>query len=200
MSITRCAWAGDDPLYISYHDREWGVPEHDDTRLFEMIVLDGAQAGLSWITILRKRENYRLAFDGFDAEKVARYGERKVAALLGDAGIVRNRMKIESAIRNARVVLDIRARHGSLDRFLWSFVDGRPIQNSWRALAEIPCESAESKAMSRELRRLGCNFVGSTICYAFMQAGGMVNDHVTTCFRHKEVLRLGRGCNCVGGR
>lgn len=192
MSTTRCAWAGDDPLYVSYHDREWGVPEHDDRRLFEMIVLDGAQAGLSWITILRKRENYRRAFDGFDAEKVARYGERKVATLLGDAGIVRNRMKIESAIRNARVVLDIRARHGSLDRFLWSFVDGRPIQNSWRALAEIPCESKESKAMSRELKRLGCNFVGSTICYAFMQAGGMVNDHVTTCFRHREVKKLAK--------
>jgi DNA-3-methyladenine glycosylase I len=189
VNIKRCAWAGDDPLYVAYHDCEWGVPEHDDRRLFEMIVLDGAQAGLSWITILRKRENYRRAFDGFDAEKVARYGAGKVAALLGDAGIVRNRMKIESAIRNARVVLDIRARHGSLDRFLWSFVDGRPIRNEWRSLAEIPCESAESKAMSRELKRLGCNFVGPTICYAFMQAAGMVNDHVTGCFRYRQVQR-----------
>lgn len=190
--IPRCSWPGDDPLYISYHDKEWGVPTHDDTRLFEMLVLDGAQAGLSWITILRKRGNYRRAFDGFDAAKVARYNERKVAALLADPGIVRNRMKIESAIRNARIVLDIRERHGSLDRYLWSFVDGRPLQNAWRVLDDIPCESKESKAMSRELKKLGCNFVGPTICYAFMQAAGMVNDHITTCFRHKELARLSR--------
>ena len=176
------------------------MPVHDDTRLFEMLVLDGAQAGLSWITILRKRENYRRAFDGFDAEKVARYGERKIAALLADPGIVRNRMKIDSAVRNARVALDIRARHGSLDRFLWRFVDDRPIQNSWRTLADIPCESKESQAVSRELKKLGCNFVGPTICYAFMQAAGLVNDHVTPCFRHREVARLARGCRCPTGR
>ncbi len=191
-AISRCEWAGDDPLYVAYHDREWGVPVHDDTRLFEMLILDGAQAGLSWITILRKRENYRRAFDGFDPEKVARYGPRKIALLMADAGIVRNRMKIESAVANARIVLDIRARHGSLDRFLWSFVGGRPLQNAWRTLAEIPCRSEESDAMSRALKGLGCRFTGSTICYAFMQAAGMVNDHVTGCFRHRQVRRICR--------
>ena len=190
--LQRCPWCGDDPLYMAYHDREWGVPLHDDIRLFESIVLDGAQAGLSWLTILRKRENYRMAFDGFDPAVVARYDRRKVSALLQNAGIVRNRMKIESAIRNARAVLKIQEECGSLDAFLWQFVDGRPIQNAWKSLKQLPARTAESDRMSRELKRRGLNFVGSTICYAFMQAGGMVNDHITTCFRHRQVKRLGK--------
>jgi DNA-3-methyladenine glycosylase I len=180
----RCDWCGSDPVYVAYHDREWGVPLHDDRKLFEFLVLEGAQAGLSWLTILRKREHYRQAFAGFDAERVARFGEADVARLLGNPGIVRNRLKIEAAIRNARAVLAIRAAHGSLDRFFWQFVDGYPVQNRWRTLAEIPASTCQSEQMSRELRRFGCSFVGSTICYAFMQAVGMVNDHLVDCFRH----------------
>ena len=184
---TRCEWAGDDPLYRQYHDREWGVPVHDDRALFELLILEGAQAGLSWITILRKRESYRRAFDGFDPERVARYGEAKVRALLADPGIVRNRLKVRSAVSNARAFLAIREERGSFDRFLWEHVGGEPITNAWRSLAEVPATSAESDALSRNLKRRGFKFVGSTICYAFMQAAGLVNDHTVDCFRYREV-------------
>ncbi|HWS12148.1 MAG TPA: DNA-3-methyladenine glycosylase I, partial [Rhodocyclaceae bacterium] len=173
----RCAWAGDDPLYVAYHDLEWGVPVHDDRLLFEFLVLEGAQAGLSWITILRKRENYRRAFEGFDPRRVARYGPDEVAALLADAGIVRNRLKIESAIANARAVLDVAGEFGSFDAYLWRFVDGAPIRNARGSLAELPAATEESRAMSKDLLRRGFRFVGPTICYALMQAVGMVNDH-----------------------
>ena len=186
--MTRCAWVPEgDPLYLAYHDEEWGVPSHDDRYLFEMLVLEGAQAGLSWSTILRKREGYRNAFAGFDAAKVARFGERDVKRLLGDAGIVRNRLKVESAIANARATLAVREELGTLDAFLWSFVGGEPLVNGWRSLGEIPAETTESKAMSKELKRRGFRFVGPTICYAFMQAAGLVNDHVTSCFRYREL-------------
>ena len=185
----RCAWCGADPLYVAYHDDEWGVPVHDDRHLFEMLVLEGAQAGLSWLTILRKRESYRKAFHGFDIEAVARYTESDVARLLADPGIVRNRLKVASAIRNARCVLDLQDKHGSLGAFLWRYVDGGLMQNTWRSLAEIPNSTAQSDRMSRDLKRLGFNFVGSTICYAFMQSVGMVNDHVVDCFRHAEMQR-----------
>lgn len=187
----RCSWCSDDPLYMDYHDREWGVPAHDDRHLFEMLVLEGAQAGLSWLTILKKRDRYRLVFDNFDAEKVARYTASDMARLLSDPGIVRNRRKIEAAILNARGVLQIRREYGSLDAWLWRFVDGLPQQNAWRSLAEVPAETAASRAMSRELKQRGFGFVGPTICYAFMQAVGMVNDHVTDCFRYPEVNRIG---------
>ena len=187
-TLPRCAWCGDDLLYVSYHDREWGVPQHDDVRLFEAIVLDGAQAGLCWRTILNKRENYRKAFDGFDPATVARYDRKKVDALLQNAGIIRNRMKIDSAIRNAKAVLKIQQEYRSLDTFLWQFVDGHPIQNKWRSLKQIPASTHESDQMSHELKQRGLNFVGSTICYAFMQAAGMVNDHLVSCFRHRQVL------------
>lgn len=180
----RCDWAGSDPLYLAYHDEEWGVPVHDDRRLFEFLVLEGAQAGLSWLTILRKRENYHRAFDGFDPQRVARYDDAKRAALLADAGIVRNRAKIDAAIGNARATLEIQAQFGSLDAWLWRFVDGVPRINRWKSLAEVPAESDTSRAMSRELQRRGMRFVGPTICYAFMQATGMVNDHLAGCFRH----------------
>lgn len=183
----RCAWCGTDPLYTAYHDLEWGVPKHDDRHLLEMLVLEGAQAGLSWITILRKRENYRRAFDDFDADKVARYTAADVERLMADAGIVRNRLKIESAIANARATLEAQARFGSLDALLWKFVDGVPRDGARRTLADVPAETAESKAMSRELKRLGFRFVGPTVCYAFMQAVGMVNDHAADCFRHREI-------------
>lgn len=191
-SSRRCPWCGTDSLYVAYHDTEWGVPCHNDRRLFEMLVLDGAQAGLSWLTILRKRENYRRAFHGFDAEHIARYGARDVARLLADPGIVRNRFKIESAIRNARAYLKLRETHGSLDLFLWRFVEGRPRQNAWRHLREIPTRTRQSDMMSRALRAAGFNFVGSTICYAFMQAAGLVNDHLVDCFRHQQVAALSR--------
>jgi DNA-3-methyladenine glycosylase I len=184
----RCAWVPPaDPLYVAYHDDEWGAPSHDDRHLFELLVLEGAQAGLSWSTILRKREGYRRAFDGFDAERVARYGPADVERLLGDAGIVRNRLKVESAIANARATLIVREELGSLDAYLWSFVEGSPVQNRWRSLAEIPAETAESKTMSKELKRRGFRFVGPTVCYAFMQAVGLVNDHVVDCFRYDQV-------------
>lgn len=183
----RCAWCGNDPLYTAYHDLEWGVPNHDDRHLFEMLVLEGAQAGLSWITILKKRENYRRAFDDFDVNKVARYTAADVERLMADAGIVRNRLKIESAIANARATLEAQARFGSLDACLWRFVDGVPRDGARATLADVPAETAESQAMSRELKRLGFRFVGPTVCYAFMQAVGMVNDHVADCFRHREI-------------
>jgi DNA-3-methyladenine glycosylase I len=182
--IVRCDWCGSDPLYRAYHDHEWGVPLHDERRLFEMLTLEGAQAGLSWLTILRKREGYRRAFAGFDPQTVAGFGDADVARLLADPGIVRNRLKIASTISNARSVLDVQARYGSLDAFLWGFVDGLPVRSNWRSMAEIPASTSLSDAMSRELKRHGFRFVGSTICYAFMQATGMVNDHLAVCFRY----------------
>jgi len=188
MAVTRCSWAGDDPLYVAYHDREWGKPEHRDRKLFEMLVLEGAQAGLSWLTILRKREGYRSAFAGFDPAKVARFDDRKIATLLRDPGIVRNRLKVASAVRNARVFREIRLEYGSFDAFVWGFVDGVPIINRWRSVEEIPAKTPVSDAMSKELKRRGMSFVGSTICYAFMQATGLVNDHVVGCFRRRELL------------
>ncbi|MCB0174678.1 MAG: DNA-3-methyladenine glycosylase I [Anaerolineae bacterium] len=181
---TRCAWVGDDPLYIAYHDEEWGVPLHDDQRLFEMLILEGAQAGLSWITILRKRENYRLAFDHFDVETVARYDAAKIEELLANPGIVRNRRKIEATVQNAKAFLAIQEAFGSFDTYIWQFVGGQPIQNAWTSLSDIPAKTPESTAMSKDLRKRGFNFVGPTICYAFMQATGMVNDHVVDCFRY----------------
>ena len=187
----RCSWSGTDPLYVSYHDEEWGVPVHDDRVLFEFLVLEGAQAGLSWSTILRKRDAYRRAFDGFDPRKVARYDKRKVAALLADAGIVRNRAKIESAIKNAKAFLDVQEEFGSFDAYQWRFVDGRPVQNRRRTVREIPARSPQSDAMSKDLKARGFTFVGSTIIYAHMQAIGMVNDHVVDCFRYREVAKLG---------
>ncbi len=189
MNRQRCSWAGDDALYQQYHDTEWGVPLHDDRRLFEFLVLEGAQAGLSWITILRKRENYRAAFDGFDAERIAAYGANKIESLLQNAGIVRNRLKVQAAITNARKFLDVQDEFGSFDRFIWQFVGGKTRQNRWRSMAEVPASTTESDALSRELKRRGFKFVGPTICYAHMQATGMVNDHTTDCFRHAELLR-----------
>jgi DNA-3-methyladenine glycosylase I len=183
---TRCGWARDEGM-IAYHDEEWGVPLHDDRRLFEFLILEGAQAGLSWSTILRKRANYRTAFDAFDPRKVSRYDERKVAALLEDAGIVRNRMKIGSAVGNAAAFLAVQREFGSFDAYIWRFVGGAPVRNRWRDLSEVPASTAQSDAMSKDLRKRGFRFVGSTICYAFMQATGMVNDHLTGCFRHKEL-------------
>jgi DNA-3-methyladenine glycosylase I len=183
----RCGWSTSDPLYLAYHDREWGVPLHDDRRLFELLCLEGAQAGLAWITILRKRAGYRRAFDRFDPRKMARYGAPRIRKLLADPGIVRNRLKVEGAVRNARAFLALRAELGSFDRFLWSFVGGEPRQNAWRSLKEIPARTAESDALSRALRQRGFTFVGSTICYAFMQAAGLVNDHTVDCFRHRGV-------------
>jgi DNA-3-methyladenine glycosylase I len=186
-----CPWPRSE-LDIAYHDQEWGVPLHDDRALFELLILEGAQAGLSWSTILAKRENYRKAFDGFDAERMARYDDRKVAALLADPGIVRNRLKIAAAIRNARAFLDLVEDRGSFDSYVWSFVEGRPIQNCWRTLKEAPARTPVSDAMSRDLLRRGFQFVGSTICYAFMQAAGLVNDHLVDCFRYRERARAGR--------
>ena len=187
MSPTRCPWAGSDPLYQRYHDTEWGIAVHDDRRLFEMLVLEGAQAGLAWITILRKREGYRKAFDGFDPAAVARYDRRRLARLLRNRNIVRNRLKVESAVTNARAFLQVIDEHGSFDAYIWRFVDGRPKQNRWKSLGAIPAETPESTAMSKDLKRLGFRFVGPTISYAFMQATGMVNDHLVSCFRHKAL-------------
>ena len=187
MKKQRCAWAGDDALYQEYHDHEWGVPLHDDQRLFEFLILEGAQAGLSWITILRKRENYRAAFDDFDPMRIARYDANKIESLLQDAGIVRNRLKVEATVINAQKFLDVQDEFGSFDRFIWQFTGGVPKQNEWRSLAEIPASTPESDAMSKELKRRGFKFAGSTICYAHMQATGMVNDHMTNCFRHAEL-------------
>lgn len=189
--MLRCGWARS-PIDIDYHDQEWGVPVHDDRLLFELLILEGAQAGLSWTTILNKRENYRQAFAGFAIEKVARFTEKKKAKLLEDPGIVRNRLKIDSAVRNAKAALEVIREDGSLDAFLWSFVGGKPIQNRWESLSEIPAKTAESEAMSKALEKRGFNFVGSTICYAFMQAVGMVNDHEASCFRYGKVKRMGR--------
>lgn len=185
--IERCAWAGDDPLYIDYHDREWGVPVREDRRLFEFLILEGAQAGLSWITILKKRDHYRRIFDAFDPSQVARYDAERVAGLLADPGIVRNRLKVNGAVRNARAFLALQEECGGFHRYLWSFVDGTPIQNRWRSLKEIPAETELSRTLSRDLKARDFTFVGPTICYAFMQAVGMVNDHVLSCHRHAEL-------------
>ncbi|HVD70838.1 MAG TPA: DNA-3-methyladenine glycosylase I [Actinomycetota bacterium] len=185
---TRCAWVAlDDPAYLRYHDEEWGVPVHDDVHLFEMLVLEGAQAGLSWSTILHKRDGYRRAFAGFDPVKVARFSPAKVERLLQDPSIVRNRLKVASAVQNAKAVLDVQRDDGSLDTYLWSFVDGTPKRNRWRGTGDIPAETEESRSMSKDLKRRGFRFVGPTVCYAFMQATGMVNDHVADCFRWAEL-------------
>lgn len=186
----RCAWPGDNPLYLAYHDEEWGVPLHDDGRLFEFLILDGFQAGLSWLTILRKRDNFRQAFDHFNAQTIAAYTDADIERLMQDTGIVRNRQKIQATIANARSFLEIQAVSGSFDAFIWQFVDGAPIQNHWRNDAQVPATSALSETMSRALRERGMRFVGPTICYAFMQAAGLVNDHITSCFRHAEVAAL----------
>jgi DNA-3-methyladenine glycosylase I len=188
LQIPRCGWAGNDPLYVAYHDEEWGVPVHDDRTLFEFLILEGAQAGLSWSTILKKRENYREAFDGFDPHKVAEYGEDKVAELLANPGIVRNRLKVAAAISNARALLEVQDEFGSFDAYIWRFVDGEPLVNAWQSLSEIPALTPESVAMSKDLLKRGFRFVGPTICYAFMQAVGMVNDHAVDCFRYKELI------------
>jgi len=186
MTVSRCGWAGDDPLYIAYHDHEWGVPNHDDRHLFEMLILEGMQAGLAWITVLRKREAFRQAFDNFDVEKVAGYGPERIAAMMENPGIIRNRAKLEASVDNARGFLEVQAEYGSFDTFIWSFVDGQPVINSWRSLSEVPAQTPTSQAMSKALKQRGFRFVGPTICYAFMQAVGMVNDHTTDCFRHAE--------------
>ena len=183
----RCSWTGSDPLYIDYHDREWGVPVHDERTLFEMLILDGAQAGLSWITILKKREKYRAAFDNFNFHKIARYGERKVQALLKDPGIVRNRLKIAAAIQNAKMLLKLQEQEGSFDEYLWRYVDGKPVINAWRSIKEIPAHTPLSDVISRDLSKRGFKFVGPTIVYAFMQAMGMVNDHTVDCFRYRDL-------------
>lgn len=185
----RCSWGENDPLYQRYHDTEWGVPVHDDRKLFEMLILEGAQAGLSWITILRKRENYRKAFDNFDAQKIARYDAKKVRQLLANEGIVRNRLKIAAAIGNARAYIGVQNEFGSFDKYIWQFVGGSPKQNSRKSMKEVPAITPESDAMSNDLKKRGFKFVGSTICYAFMQATGMVNDHVHECFRHAPLRR-----------
>jgi DNA-3-methyladenine glycosylase I len=185
--LKRCTWPGVDPLYIRYHDREWGVPLHNDRRLFEFLVLEGAQAGLSWITILRKRPAYRRAFHDFDYNRVARYGERDVRRLLRDAGIVRNELKVRSAIRNARAFLAVREEFGTFDRYMWRFIEGEPVVNRWRATKQIPPRTPLSDTISKDLKQRGFNFVGSTIVYSHMQATGMVNDHLVSCFRHGEL-------------
>lgn len=187
MIKTRCAWTGKDPLYCEYHDNEWGVPLHDDRMLFEFLILEGAQAGLSWITILRKRENYRKAFDNFDPNVMVNYTQEKVDELLQNEGIIRNKLKITSAIKNAKAFLEVQKEFGSFDKYIWSFTDGKTIQNHWASMSEVPASTPESEAMSKDLKNRGFKFVGPTICYALMQATGMVNDHTTDCFRHKEV-------------
>ncbi len=190
--VVRCPWCGVEPLYVDYHDNEWGVPVYDDKKMFEFLTLEAAQAGLSWLTILKKREGYRKAFADFDAEKVARFGEAKTAKLLENPGIVRNRLKIAAAVNNAKRFLDVAEKHGSFCKFLWSFVDGRPIKNTLRKIEDYVATSKESDAASKELKRLGFKFVGSTIIYAHMQATGMVNDHLVTCFRYDEVDKLAK--------
>ena len=187
LTLKRCAWALSSQQYLEYHDKEWGVPVHDDRKLFEMLILEGVQADLSWSLILKKRDGYLQAFDGFDAHKIAQYDDRKVQELLANPEIVRNRLKIRAAIQNARAFLELQSQYGSFDAFLWRFVGGQPIQNAWQTLQEIPASTRESDAMSKELKRQGFTFVGTTICYAFMQAVGMVNDHTVECFRWQEL-------------
>lgn len=189
----RCEWVKNDPIYIGYHDKEWGVPLHDDKRLFEFLVLDAAQAGLSWITVLKKRENYRSAFDDFEPLKIAEYGDAKIQELLSDPGIIRNRLKIQSAVINARAFLKVQDEFGSFDKYIWQFVGGSTIQNNRADMKEVPARTAESDLMSKDMIKRGFKFVGSTICYAFMQAGGMVNDHTIGCFRYKVVQRESEG-------
>jgi DNA-3-methyladenine glycosylase I len=185
--LKRCWWCGDDQLYQEYHDEEWGLPQHDDRLLFEFLCLEGAQAGLSWITILRKRENYRRLFDNFDAEKIAVYGEDKIAELLDDAGIVRNKLKVNGFVKNARAYLNMRDQGLSLDEYLWNYVDGEPLQNNRQSIEQVPANTNISDAMCKDLKKRGFTFVGSTICYAFMQAAGLVNDHVVDCYRHRQL-------------
>jgi len=189
-NTNRCSWCGADPLYVAYHDEEWGVPVYDDRTLFEFLILEGAQAGLSWSTILNKREGYRRAFDGFDVEKVARYDGTKISALLTDPGIVRNQLKVGSAVTNAQAFLKIQNEWGNFSEYIWSFVDGRPIQNSWRSLSEIPAKTPIAEALSKDLKKRGLRFVGPTIVYAHMQATGMVNDHLVDCFRYPEIVTM----------
>lgn len=184
---TRCHWPGEDPLYIAYHDEEWGVPLHDDQKLFEFLILEGMQAGLSWITVLRKREHYRRVFDNFDAKKVAKYDEKKIAALLADPGIIRNRLKVRGAVKNAQAFLKVQQEFGTFDKYMWSFVGGKPIKNKHRTMKDYHATTPESDAMSKDMKKRGFTFVGSTICYAHMQACGMVNDHLVSCFRYNEV-------------
>jgi DNA-3-methyladenine glycosylase I len=200
-NLPRCGWVSSDPLYIAYHDEEWGVPVHDDRRLFEMLILEGAQAGLSWITVLRRREGYRKAFDEFDPEKIARYTDKDVERLLADPGIIRNRAKVEATIKNAQAYFRLLEDTGrSLDHFLWQFVGGSPKVNAWKGLKEIPAETAESKAMSKELKKRGFGFVGSTICYAFMQAVGMVDDHTLDCFKRAASGKKAKGPSARSSR
>ncbi len=183
----RCTWCGDDPVYVNYHDKEWGVPVHSDRKLFEFLILEGAQAGLSWITVLKKRVAYRKAFDNFDFNKVARYNSKKIQSLLNNPGIIRNRLKIHSAVRNAQAFIEVRKEFGTFNKYIWGFVDGTPIQNRYKKLSDIPAKTELSDAISKDLKKRGFNFVGSTIVYAHMQATGMVNDHVTGCFRYREL-------------
>ncbi len=185
--IKRCWWCGDDELYQQYHDEEWGVPQHDDRLLFEFLCLEGAQAGLSWITILRKREHYRLVFDDFDAHKIARYDDKKIADLLQDTGIVRNRLKVNGFVKNARAYLEMLEQGQTLDQYLWNYVDGEPLQTNRESIKQVPATSSISDAMAKDLKKRGFTFVGSTICYAYMQAAGLVNDHVGDCYRHREL-------------
>jgi len=189
---TRCTWCGDNPLYVSYHDEEWGVPVYDDRVLFEFLILEGAQAGLSWLTVLKKRAAYRKVYDGFDVRKVANYNDAKIAALLEDAGIIRNRLKIRSSVQNARAFIDVQREFGSFANYQWAFVDGRPLQNKFKSHGALPAKTALSDALSKDLKKRGFSFVGSTIVYAHMQAVGMVNDHTTDCFRYNEVKKLAR--------
>ena len=190
MAKTRCDWGTTSPLYIDYHDNEWGVPVHDDRKLFEFLILEGAQAGLSWETVLMKRENYRKAFSNFDPAKISRYGDKKIEALLGNKGIIRNRLKITSAINNAKRFLEVRKEFGTFDTYIWQFVDGKPITNRYKSIRELPATTKVSDAMSKDLKKRGFKFVGPTICYAHMQATGMVNDHIVDCFRYKEIKAL----------
>jgi DNA-3-methyladenine glycosylase I len=185
----RCSWSTSDSLYINYHDKEWGVPVHNDSRLFEFLILEGAQAGLSWITILRKRENYRKAFDNFDPVKIAVYSNKKVELLLKNEGIIRNKLKVNAAVQNAKLFLKVQKEFGSFDKYIWQFVNGKPKINKWKSLKEVPATTIESDLMSKDLKKRGFKFAGSTICYAFMQAVGMVNDHITDCFRYKELMK-----------
>ncbi|GJM16946.1 MAG: DNA-3-methyladenine glycosylase [Thermodesulfobacteriota bacterium] len=186
----RCDWCGTEPIYVDYHDKEWGVPVHDDRLHFEMIILDGAQAGLSWITVLKRRDGYRKAFDNFDVDKVSRYTDQKIEKLLLDPGIIRNRLKVNSAVKNAKAFLKIQKEFGSFDEYIWQFVNKRTIQNKWKQMSDLPAKTAESDAMSKDLKKRGFSFVGSTICYAYMQAAGMVNDHVVYCHRYKKLSDL----------
>jgi DNA-3-methyladenine glycosylase I len=194
VNKARCGWCGSDPLYVDYHDNEWGIPVHDDRKLFEMLILEGAQAGLSWITILRKRDNYRKAFDDFDVKKIAKYDAKKVRQLLGNEGIVRNKLKISATVGNAIAFLAVQKEFGSFDKYIWQFVDGKPKKNSWRSLKEIPPKTSESDLMSKDLKKRGFTFVGSTICYAYMQAVGMVNDHTSECFRRRRSHHFEQTC------